>query len=187
VASAAELYLLALRSARPPAATWTDASTNTNANFASARLISVNWTIPAYDAQPGTVYLVEVPFSATMEGNTLELGLSVDNSASFTVNTTLSASIVGAGVGVNGTMRLKLQVLTTGTGGTYNAFVGGDIHQSGAATTFANSGSLAGSQVLGGSVDTTVSHTMAAMSLWGATTTGQVVAGYGSTFTRSGR
>ena len=170
--------------------TQTDASTNTNANVVAATKISVAWTYPAKDANVGTIYEIEVPWDATMEGNTLELGLSIDAAAGFTNNVTFSGAIVGAGVGLNGTIRVKVQVtaLGSGTTGKINVFVDGTVIQNGAAATFTNSTGFAnGGRAKTVSFDTTVSHTFQVNSLWGASTAAQTVSGYGSTFTRKGQ
>jgi hypothetical protein len=162
-----------------------DTSTNTNANGAGATKISAIWTIPANDAQAGTVYELEVPFSARMESQTLQLGLSIDGATSFAVLETIGGAIVSAGTGLLGNIRIRLQILTTGTSGTYNAFVDGVVGQSGANSLFTNRGSLV-RQVLSGSINTTVNHTFRINSLWGASNASQTVSGYGSKFTRSG-
>lgn len=164
----------------------TDPSTNTNANVVGAHGISAIWTIPANDMQAGTVYEIEVPWNATMEGQTLELGLSIDGSTTFTVNTTLSGTIVGSGIVVNGVIRIIVQVITTGTSGTINCFTDGSVNQASQPTLFSNSGGLAGNPALGVTLNTTVSHNIRVNSLWGASNAGQTVSGYGSKFTRSG-
>lgn len=164
----------------------TDIATHTNANSAGVITISAAWTIPANDAQVGTIYELEVPFQAVMEGNSLELGLSVNGSTSFTTDNVISGSIVSAGAAVVGTIRVKVVVITTGSSGTFNSFIDGTITAQ-AQTLFTNSGSLSGNAVgIGTAFNTTVSNNIRVNSQWGTTAAGQTVSGYGSKFTRSG-
>lgn len=176
----------------PATVTWgiernqTDTTKLTNANGTGAFRISAIYNIADHDSQIGTIYEIEVPFSATMQGNTLELGLSIDGAVGFTVNNTISGAIVGAGIGINGNIRVKIQVTAIGSGGFINAFTGGDVNQASQPTTFANSGGLAGNIAGAVAWDATVAHTIRVNSLWGAANAGQTVSGWGSKFTRSG-
>ena len=158
-----------------------DTSTQTNANVTGAHALSAAYTVPGSTLKAGTRLVLEVPYTATMEGNTLELGLSVDGSVSFTVNDTISGTVVGSGIGIKGTVRVIVQVLTAGALGTINAFVDGTVGQAGAQADFSHRGSLTGS-ALGVSLDTTATHTFRLNSLWGASNAGQTASGYGSEF-----
>jgi hypothetical protein len=164
-----------------------DAGTLTNANAAGPVRLSAIYTIPANDLNVGTKYVIEMPYSATMEAtNTLELGLSIDGAVAFTANDTISAAIVGGGVGIHGVVRVILQCTATGAAtGRINAFVDGTTGQAGATATFANRGSLTGA-ALSVTLDTTVSHTIRVNSLWGGLTAGQTTSGIGSECTRTG-
>lgn len=163
----------------------TDTGANTNANAGGATRISAIWTVPANDMQAGTVYELEVPYVATLEGNTFQLGLSVDGSGSFNASATLAAAIVGAGTQVQGFVRTVITVLTTGVSGTIQVFLDGAVQTAGVQTTYGNSAALTGRQ-LSTVIDTTASHTFRINSLWGASNASQTVTGYGSVFTRKG-
>jgi hypothetical protein len=161
-----------------------DTGTNTNANQVSATRISAIYTIPA-GVPAGTEYELIVPWSATMESQTLQMGLSLDGSSSFSGSDTIGGAIVGAGVGLLGTIRVRLRIATAGAGGTADVFVDGVVGQSGANALFTNRGSLVG-QDRGLSYDTTISHTMRVNTLWGAAAAGQTVSGFGSRNSRYG-
>lgn len=163
-----------------------DATTGTNANLVGATVLSAIFTIPANNLKVGTVFTIEMPYQATMEAtNTLQLGLSIDGSTSFTTSDTISAAIVGAGIGVRGVMRVILQCTSTGVSGKINTFTDGTTGQAGATATFANRGALTG-QALNVTFDTTASHTIRINSLWGGSTAGQTVSGFGSRCIREG-
>jgi hypothetical protein len=165
----------------------TDSSTNTNPNGVGATRLSAIYTIPANDLQVGTWWVIEMPYTGTMEAtNTLELGLSIDGSSSFTANDTISAAIVGAGIGIHGVIRVLLLCTATGSvAGRISAFVDGTIGQGGASATFTNRGALTGAAT-GVVLDTTVGHTIRVNSLWGGSTAGQTVSGTGSICYRYG-
>lgn len=183
----ASVWLLAERSAMPPSACWTDTTTRVNSNQSAATPISVAWTIPAWDALPGTLYEIAVPFTVTMESQTLQLGLSVDGSSSFAASDTIGGAIVGAGTGLSGRIRVFLQVLAAGAGGSFSAWVEGVVRQAGVNSLFTNSAVLAGPVAASVPLDTTVSHTIQVSSLWGGSAAGQTVSGFGSRLTRRGR
>jgi hypothetical protein len=165
--------------------TQTDASTNTNANQAAATPISVAWTIPANDANAGTIYELEVPWDGvTVAGDALHLGLSIDGSSTNIVET----SVIPGGVSPNGIVKAILQVLTTGPGGTVNAFIGGTLSPNASNATPSNSMGYAGTKrAKGVTLDTTASHTLTMNSLWPSSSATQTVSGYGSAFTRKGQ
>lgn len=163
-----------------------DAGTGTNANVAGAHGISAIWNINSTDMNAGTIFEIEAPFQATMQGQNLELGLSIDGSATFTVNDTIGGGIVGAGIIITGIVRVIMQILTTGSSGTFNAFTFGSVGQASVVTSFTNSGSLNGNPAFGGAIDTTIAHNIRINSQWIVSATGQTVSAYGSKFTRSG-
>lgn len=181
------LVELARRTAMPPLVTWTDTATYTNSNVTSALQLSAIWTIPAFDLIAGTAYEIEIPFAATMQGQALTLGLSIDAATTFTVNTVINGTIVSAGAGISGTFRVKLQCLVPGSSGTLNCFASGSVNQSSTPVTFANSGSLDGNAALGVGLDTTAAHTIRVNSKWAASAAGQVATSYGSELSRAGR
>lgn len=165
----------------------TDINTIANANLSGPIRITAIWPIPANDMQVGTVYEIEMPWSCTMESQTLELGLNIDGVAAFAASDTIGGAIVAAGTGLNGTIKVSMKILTTGVTGTYNAWVSGVIRQNGVTNAlFTNSATLAGSPALGAAIDTTIVHNLRINSMWGAGAAGQTISGFGSTFTRKG-
>lgn len=162
-----------------------DTTTSTNANGSGQLRISAVYTIYPVDMTAGTVYELEVPYAALMEGQQLGLSISLDGGPTQYALTTIGGAIVGAGDGILGTLKAKIQILTTGTGGTFNAFISGSVMTAGGTVLYTTSGSLAG-QGLAQAIDTTVSHTVRINSLWNGAAAGQTVSGYGSTFTRKG-
>lgn len=166
--------------------TQTDTGTNTNAGTDTGNhRVTALWTIPAGDALSGTEYVIEVPYTAVMEGNNVTFGGVIDLAAGFSVSNAVAGAIVGAGIGIEGTIRLHLKCVTTGAAGTFLAWLDGSVAQRAAALTFANSGGLV-SAVPTVTLDTTVSHTLAVSTAFAAVTAGQSFTGYCSTFTRQG-
>lgn len=161
-----------------------DTGTYPNANQATVQPLSKAWTVPANDAQAGTVYEIEADWDAlTVAGNPLRLGLSVDGAAANLIE----ASIVPGAVSPNGMVKAKVQVLTTGAGGTVNAFIMGTMTPNATNTTPAASMGFSGTdRAKGVALDTTVAHTLTLHSFWPTSSATQTVSGYGSKFTRSG-
>lgn len=178
-------FVLPSGQAGPAELAVTSNQSHTNANAAGQTQTSTIFTIDAADAQTGTFYILALPWSATMQGQTLQLGLSIDGGA-YTVSDTISGAIVGAGVGLNGWVFLVIQVDANGVGpNNAQAFLWGVMSQNAAAKTFTNSGSIAGKNT-SFTFDTTATHTMQLATTWGAAAAGQTVTGYGATFTRTG-
>lgn len=165
----------------------TDTSVNPNANVIGAHQVTVAWTIDATDAQAGTVYEIEVPFDGTFENQTLTFSLSIDGSATGLAQATIGAGFFPAGTSFNGTIRVKLQVITAGVSGTVKCFSDGGLGITGTRSSGVNNNDtyLSGRD-LSQSLDTTVVHNIRVNTTWGGSTAGQVVTGYGSKFTRSG-
>lgn len=166
-----------------------DTTTLTNNNLTGANRVSAIYTIPANDLKVGTEYCIEVPFLATMAGvaaDTLELGLSIDGSTSYSTNNTINGAIVGGGVSINGVLRVYLKCVTTGAGGTINTWTDGSVNQTSATTTFANSGGLVGNLTAAAALDTTASHTIRVNSTWAVSNATQALTVRGSKCTRTG-
>ena len=162
----------------------TDVGTYTNANQATAQPLTVDCTIPANDANVGTIYELEVPWDALcVANNAIRFDLSIDNSATNTVE----ASFIPGAISPNGFVRVYIQVTATGSSGKINAFINGALSQNSSNATYTNSAGFAGTdRAKGVAFDTTVSHTMRINSFWPASNASQTVSGYGSKFTRSG-
>lgn len=169
----------------------TDATVYLNNNLSGAKQFSGVYTIPAGDLHQGTKYTIEIVFDATMEGNVLELGLSIDGSTSFTVNDQLSGSIVSAGSTVNGVFRVTLMCIATGNGtgssGTILAYTDGSVNAASTPTTFANSGGMAGNHAEVTPFNTTISHTIRVNSQWAASNASQTTSSYGNECVRTGQ
>jgi hypothetical protein len=163
-----------------------DVTPLSNANQVGPNRISAIYTIPAGDLNPTTHYWVEMPFAAMMESQTLELGLSIDGIAAYTCNVIIGGAIVGAGVGLTGTLRVHLRCVTNGVAGTIDAWTDGTVNQTSANVLFTNSGGLTGNEANGVALNTTIAHTIRVNSTWGAAAAGQVVSTLGSDCYRIG-
>jgi hypothetical protein len=163
-----------------------DTAQHTNANQTGPLQLSAIYTIPASDLNVGTHYIIEAPFNAMMESETLELGLSIDGATGFATNVTISGAIVGAGIGITGKIRAHLKCITIGSSGTIDAWMDGEVNQTSALVTFTNSGALAGNLSNGVSLNTQNSHTIRINSQWGGAAAAQTVSTYGSECYRIG-
>jgi hypothetical protein len=166
--------------------TLTDTSTNTAGNTAtSATAITAAWTIPANDANVGTVYEIEVPFTGTEETAVLNLGMLVDGSTNTNL-VPVAGSAITAGHGFAGTVRLRLICTATGSGGTYNLDMKGELQDSSINRTAATSLTLNG-HAGGHSLSTNASHTVAVSAFWGSNVASETISGITSKFTRAGQ
>jgi hypothetical protein len=164
----------------------TDVGTHENNNAGGATAITETYTIPANTANSGIIYAIDVPLQIVMEGETLQLGLSLNGATAFTAWDTIGGAIVAAGIGLNGRLTVFAEITGNGTAGTLNAWVTGCVRQVGANVLFNNSAALAGVVQVNVSINTEVANTVCVNSLWGGSAAGQSVIGYGSKFTRSG-
>jgi hypothetical protein len=165
--------------------TQTDTGTNTaGAAATSATAITHAYTIPANDAQVGTVYELEVPFTGTEETAVLNIGLYVDGTT-FTNIVPIVGTAITAGHGFAGTVRLRMICTATGSGGTYNLDMSGEFEDSSVnrATT---TGVLLDGHASGHALSTNASHTVAIAAFWASNVAGQTISGITSKFTRSG-
>jgi hypothetical protein len=163
-----------------------DVSVLTNSNLTGPNVISAIYTIPAGDLNVATEYYIDLPFTAMMESQTLELGLSIDGAVAYTCNVVISGAIVAAGIGITGVIRVHLKCVTTGSAGTVNCWTEGWVNQTSASVTFTNSGSLAGNEANGVALNTQTAHTMRVNSTWGAAAAGQTIKTVGSSLHRVG-
>jgi hypothetical protein len=164
----------------------TDTTFSTNANQAASTDITKAWTIPAFDANVGTHYVIEVPYDGTLQNQALTLSTDLDAAGATgpPQGAQVSAGFLVAGTAFNGTVRVHLQVVSAGAGGNATLWTEGSFGAS-AALTAANSTILNGRRITV-AFNTTVAHTLAVASLWGGLAAGQTITGYGSTFTRKG-
>lgn len=145
--------------------------------------ISATYTIQANDAKIGTTYEIEMQFFGVWQASgAFNLGFDLDTAKTNLVP--VASGLATAGHNFGGTYRLYLQILTTGAGGTYNIWSGGDITDTSVSRAGASSASLNGHS--NGSIDTTASHTLAVCASFSVSNGSQTVTGPGSTFTRKG-
>lgn len=145
---------------------------------------SAIWTIPK-DLAVGTHYVLEVPFSGTLEGNNVTLGLSIDGSATYTTSAGILGTFVGLGVGFVGSIKMHVRCTATGVSGSMLSWVEGGYLQRAAVSQPSNSGYLSAAQNTA-TIDTTVTHTFRMNTSFAAITAGQNVSGSGSTLHRYG-
>lgn len=164
----------------------TDLSSNSLGNSTTAANLTVAWTVPAYDASAGTVYIIETPFTATWEGQVLNVGLALNGT--FTNVTPIGGALTTSGDAVVGTIRCKLTCTASGSGGTVNAdvevIIGDSTENRLPTTTAAGSGHVAGV-----AFSTIAANTIAVAAKWTATsgsTPTQGITGITSTLTRKG-
>ena len=160
-----------------------DASQSALTNPVAFADISHAYTIPANDAAAGTTYIIELQFFGVWQASgNLNIGFDLDGTKANLVP--VASGLATAGQNYGGTVRLYLQVITTGTGGTYNVWTDG-----GATQTASPRGGTTGAVLNGhsnGSLNTTVSHTLAVCADFSVSNASQTITGYGSTFTRKG-
>lgn len=157
-----------------------------NGSTATAVAITTTYTIPAGDMKAGTVYMIEVPYNGVQESETVTWGISLDG-GSPVAQDGIAASFFANGTAFVGTVRGKLQILTTGATGSIIYHLDGGVGQSGVRTGGGGNNDAYLSAVgTGGTLNTTVSHTLAVTAQFGAIAAGETITGYGSVFTRKG-
>ena len=159
-----------------------DLTTNTNNNNVT-QPITKSWAIPANDAQAGSVYYIEVPFSGTLQAQQLNIGLIQDGV--FVNVVPVGAAAFGAGTTIVGTVRATIKILTTGAGGTAQWDFDGTLTNSAINRTTATGVGLQGRRITN-AFDTTVSHTLAIGTNWAVAAAGETISGIGSNFNRMG-
>jgi hypothetical protein len=159
-----------------------DVTTNTNNNNVT-QPITKSWAIPATDAQIGSVYYIEVPFSGTLQAQQLNIGLLQDGI--FVNVVPVAAAAFAAGTAIVGTIKATIKVLATGAGGTAQWDFDGTLTNSGINRTTATGVGMQGRRA-SNAFDTTVSHTLAIGAQWAVAAAGETISGFGSNFNRMG-
>lgn len=161
-------------------------ATFTNAN--NGAQFMAGFTIPANDAQVGAIYEIETPFNGTFENQTLAFKPYLGNTPITTSNgDTIGSGFFSAGIGFTGNIRLRVQIMSLGSGGTVNYFVDGAIGNAGNRASGINSAAtVLNSQSTNSPMDTTIAQTISIASVWGGSTVGQTITARGFKFTRSG-
>jgi len=169
--------------ASPLPAVQTDATVFSLTNPLAFAAISKAWTIPAGDASAGTVYSIEMNINGLWEASgAFNIGWQLD--ATNTNFVPVAAAAFTAAHNYTGVFRFYLQVLTTGAGGTHQVYADGTLSDTTAARLPATSLTL--NAINTGSIDTTVSHTLAIIADFSATNASQTVKSTGSIFKRLG-
>ena len=168
-----------------PVITSTDTTTPAAVNNTVAAAITAAYTISAKDSQAGTVYEIEVPFTGTTEGQTVQWGVLLDSTTR--AGTTIGPAFFGLGTAVDGDIKAQMLVRTAGAAGQVDFSVKGGVGLSGTRSSGTNNNDAYLSAVQANVAhDTTVSHTLAVYAVFGAAAAGQVITGHGSVFTRKG-
>lgn len=162
----------------------TDSSTNPQTNIVtpSFGIVTKALTISANDAQVGTIYEVEVPFTGVHEGIQLDIGIDVGGV--FTNVVPLLATWITTGHSFVGSVRMRMTFTATGVGGSANIDFDGTAGDSGVNRGPATSTALNGHTTL--AINTTISHTVAIAVNWASTNASQSFTGFGSIFRRNG-
>ena len=186
--STVEMLLLAQSYARPPDSSYTGLAAITAGNATGTQDLTVTWTIPAMDAQPGTWYEVASRGTGVFETATLQLGVSLNGAAPVST-VTLGAAFWAAGTQFSWFLKASAQVTTTGAAGTMIVAIEGGVCIQGANV---SSGSNNNNAAIAGNpssqaVSTLAANTLALTAAWGAAATGQTMTGFGSVYSRKGR
>jgi hypothetical protein len=162
-----------------------DTTVDTNANNGT-QPCTAQWTIPANDAQVHTTYEVATEFNGTLEPTGVFAFKPSLNNISLTTagGDGVTAGTYAVATGINGRVKVKVQILTTGASGTATITLEGNLGPNGNRTP-ANTVVLS-SIILSQAIDTTVANTIAINSEWLSVVTGQTVSTRGSTYTRKG-
>jgi hypothetical protein len=181
------------QSISPGGGTWqangtqTDATSHPQTNIVTTSFgnVTAAWTIPASDANVGTVYEVEMPFTGVHEG--IQLNVGINFAGTFTNVAPVSASWITTGHSYVGSLRLKLTCTATGSSaGAFNVDIDGTAGDSGVARAPATSLALNGHTSLS-SVNTTAAHAFAVAVNWNSSNASQSLTGLGSVYRRNGQ
>jgi hypothetical protein len=172
--------------------TQADNTVDNNANLTGYNPMTRQWSIPANDAQVGTIYEIETPFSFTTWTTVETYGYKP--SLNGTAVSTSGGDIIGAtamapSTTYTGEIRLRMVVISTGTSGVVNIFIKGGVAFTGNLQGGASTDAwFLSSQATNVAFNTTVSNTIALDSSWGGNPSGttQTASNYGSVFTRKG-
>lgn len=156
----------------------------TKTNPTAAVDITSTLTIPANNANVGTCYIIEMPFSGLWEASGA-LNLQFDLDGTFTNLVPIAAGLAVAGHNYGGRFILCLEVLTTGAGGTCNIWGDGGVTDTSVSRAGATSSDLFGINA-GHAFDTTVSHTLAIAASFSVSNASQTIQSKGAIFSRKG-
>jgi Type VI secretion system/phage-baseplate injector OB domain len=164
----------------------TDVTTHTNTN-GGTEAISTVWSIPANDAQVGTVYELALPFSGETGSVAGQLGWQVAISGTAFGNTNIGPGFFSTLTQFNGDITATLQVTRTGTTGTAILSLKGGVGINNTRSSGTNNNNAYLSSVTTISpFNTTINSTLTVQSVWASGSTAATITGFGSKFTRSG-
>ena len=156
----------------------------TKTNPTVAADISDTFTIEANDANVGTTYMIELFFTGLWEASG-NFNLEFDLDGTITNLVPIAAGVITAAHNYGGVFRLYLQILTTGSGGTFNIWSDGSISDTSVGARTASTGAVLHGNLTAQSINTTVSHTLAVAASFSSSNASQTIIGQGSTFRRS--
>ena len=173
-----------------PDFTQTDITIDTNANLTGPNPATMQWSIPANDAQIGTAYIIESEFNFTTGSTAETFGFKPSfNGAAVTTSNgdIIGSTALAVSTGYTGEVRCILKIRTTGTAGTADVYIKGGVALEGNLQGTVDTWFLS-SQATAIAINTTIANTIAIDSVWGGNPSGsaQTVSNRGSTFTRRG-
>jgi hypothetical protein len=161
-----------------------DVAAHTNANNGTQPISEV-WNIPANDASVSTEYAIEVPFSGVFENQTLTFEAEVDGTG--VAPNGIGASFFSSGQAFNGAIRVRIVIETTGAGGSATVVTDGEIGiASSRSSGVNNNNGVLGATSSPITFDTTSSHTLQVVTVWGGSTASQTITGVWNKYIRSG-
>lgn len=181
MASAIELLTLARHAAFPPSAVWTDVSSYSSGNVTAATAITKAWTALSSPPAAGTVYTLDTEFTGTYENNAFSFHALIGGT-DHQFLPSVAAGSWSAGTAIGGWLRMTVRVTSPSA---CTLTLAGAVAETG--TSYSPS--------TGGPPLATVPVTGAAFAagdsiqigvLFGASTAGQNITTYGSTFTAAG-
>jgi hypothetical protein len=181
MASALELFLMAnLTGGNTPVGCDTDPTSYTPGNVTAATALSKTWTFLPGTPVAGTVYQLDTELTATLEGNAMAFAVALNNGSGVNwtqMNPALSASAYTSGTVIGGWLSLRIRVLSPTTA--RFALCGALSETTVSVSPTVGSTALAPlSQTLTVAAGTAVTLGV----LFGASTSGQGAASYGSSW-----
>ena len=177
MSSSVELLLLAsLTGGNAPPAVQTDPTSITVTNPTTATALTKLWTLLPGTPQAGTVYGLSCEFTGTWEGNALAFNIGI--AGTFTqFNPAVGAPSFSAGAVIAEWLNLTVRVLSATTA---RFALAGAIAETASSWT-PSTGQIAIAE-LSQTLTIAAGNTIALGVLFGASTAGQAIASYGSTF-----
>jgi hypothetical protein len=174
-------YLMAmLTGGNAPVACQTDPTSYTPGNVTAGTALTKAWPMLGSTPVAGTVYELSVDFTATFEGNAMAFGVFV-NGAFTQMNPAVAATAFTAGTVLSGWLNLAVRVQSASTA---RFRLAGAVSETTVSVT-PSTGSIAYSP-LSQTLTVAAAYTVSIGALFGASTSGQGLATYGSYWTTLG-